>query len=225
MVSYVTCTGLGSEADCLFSCWNISGVAEFEPESGPHSLMNSTQRKVSQLVASWLWLWLCRVWHSIKTNLRQLDSIHNTGLRLSLGAFCTSQVSSLYAETNGAPLSPGRCHAIIWTNAGILLIGPLGTNFSEILNEIDTFSFKKMDLKMSSAKWHPFCLGLNVLMPPYQRLRIWYLFNFRLLRCNLMTITVHVDGPAAFWIRLFADAMGTSLYHVQCGAVIMRSIF
>ena len=29
-------------------------------------------------------------------------------------------------------LSPGRRQAIIWTNDGILLIGPLGTNFSEI---------------------------------------------------------------------------------------------
>ena len=53
--------------------------------------------------------------------------------------------------------------AIICTNAGILLIGPLGTNFSEILIEIQTFSFTKMHLKMSSAIWRPFCLGLNVL--------------------------------------------------------------
>ena len=60
-------------------------------------------------------------------------------------------------------LSPGRRQAIIWTNAGILLVGPLGTNFSEILIEIDTFSFKKMYLKMSSVKWRPFCLGLNML--------------------------------------------------------------
>ena len=58
--------------------------------------------------------------------------------------------------------SPGRRQAIIWTNAGILLIGPLGTNFSELLIEIQTFSFKKMHLKMSSVKWRPFCLGLNV---------------------------------------------------------------
>ena len=49
-------------------------------------------------------------------------------------------------------LSPGRRQAIIWTNAGILLIGTLGTNFSEILGEIYTFSFKKMHLKMSSVK-------------------------------------------------------------------------
>ena len=60
-------------------------------------------------------------------------------------------------------LSPERRQAIIWTNAGILLIGPLGTNFNEILISIQTFSFKKMHLKMSSAKWRPFCLGLNVL--------------------------------------------------------------
>ena len=59
-------------------------------------------------------------------------------------------------------LSPGRRQAIIWTNAGILLIIPWGTNFSEILLGIQAFSFKKMHWKMSSAKWRPFCLGLNV---------------------------------------------------------------
>ena len=48
-------------------------------------------------------------------------------------------------------------------NDGVLLIEPLGTNFSETLIEIHIFSFKKMHLKMSSAKWRPFCLGLNVL--------------------------------------------------------------
>ena len=60
-------------------------------------------------------------------------------------------------------LSPGRRNTIIWTHAGILLIGPWGTNFSEILIGIHIFSFNKIHLKMSSAKWRPFCLGLNVL--------------------------------------------------------------
>ena len=69
--------------------------------------------------------------------------------------------STIIGSDNG--LSPGRRQAIIWTNAGILLIGPLGTNFIEILIGIQTFSFKKMHLKMSSAKWRPVCLGLNVL--------------------------------------------------------------
>ena len=53
-------------------------------------------------------------------------------------------------------LSPGRRQAIIWTIAGTLLIGPLGASFSEILIRIQTFSFKKIHLKMSFAKWRPF---------------------------------------------------------------------
>ena len=68
---------------------------------------------------------------------------------------------TIIGSDNG--LSPGRRQAIIWTNAGILLIGPLGTNFSETLIAIETLLFKKMHLKISSAKWRPFCLVLNVL--------------------------------------------------------------
>ena len=49
------------------------------------------------------------------------------------------------------------------TNDGILLIRTLGTNFSENLSEIHSFSFKKMNWKVSSAKWHLFRLGLNEL--------------------------------------------------------------
>ena len=40
-------------------------------------------------------------------------------------------------------LSPGQHQAIIWTNAGMLSIGPLGTNCSEIFITILTFSVKK----------------------------------------------------------------------------------
>ena len=46
-------------------------------------------------------------------------------------------------------LSPSRRQAIIWTSTGILLIGLLGTNFSEIVIEILTVSLKKMHLKVS----------------------------------------------------------------------------
>ena len=73
---------------------------------------------------------------------------------------CVSDLTSIGSD-NG--LSPGRRQAIIRTKAGLLLIEPLGTNFSEISIEIQIFSFKKMRLKVSSAKRRPFCLGLNVL--------------------------------------------------------------
>ena len=72
---------------------------------------------------------------------------------------CVSKVTIIGSD-NG--LSPDRRQAIILTNAGVLLIGPFRTNFSENLIGIQTFLFKKMPLKISSAKWRPFSLGLNV---------------------------------------------------------------
>ena len=77
---------------------------------------------------------------------------------------CVGKLTNIDSD-NG--LSPGRRQAIIWTNAGILLIRTLaclGTNFSEILGEIHSFSFWKMHLKMASAKWRLFGLGINELM-------------------------------------------------------------
>ena len=68
---------------------------------------------------------------------------------------------SIVGSDNG--LSPGWRQAITWTNAGILLIGTLGINISEILIKIHTFSLKKTHFKMSSGKWRPSCLSLNVL--------------------------------------------------------------
>ena len=67
---------------------------------------------------------------------------------------CVSKLT-IIGSNNG--LSP----AIIRTNAGILLIRTWGINFSEILSQIHTFSFKKMHLKTSSAKLRQFYPGLN----------------------------------------------------------------
>ena len=49
---------------------------------------------------------------------------------------------TIVGSDNG--LSPGQCQAIFWTNADILLIWPLGTNFNEIFIEIHIFSFKNI---------------------------------------------------------------------------------
>ena len=79
---------------------------------------------------------------------------------------------TIIGSDNG--LSPDRRQAVIWTNAGILLIKPLGTNFSEILIGIQTFSFKKLHLKTSSAKWRVFWLGLNELnVPVLNKAFVW----------------------------------------------------
>ena len=93
---------------------------------------------------------------------------------------------TIIASDNG--LSPGRRQAIISTNARILLIGPLGKNFSEISIKIITFSFTKMRLKVSSAKWRPFCLGLNVL-----RQHKWQLCG------NCLTIMILTFEMICYW--------------------------
>ena len=49
---------------------------------------------------------------------------------------CASKLTHISSD-NG--LSPSRLQAIIWTNAGILIIRPLGTNSSEIIIKIHIF--------------------------------------------------------------------------------------
>ena len=74
---------------------------------------------------------------------------------------CVSKLTNIGSDIG---LASGRRQTIIATNADWLLIRILGANFSEILIEIHKFSFKKMYLKMSSAKLQQFWLGLNMLM-------------------------------------------------------------
>ena len=71
---------------------------------------------------------------------------------------------TIIGSDNG--MSPGRHQAIIRTSAGILLSGALGTNSTEILIGVQTFSFKKMHLKMSVCEMasilsRPQCVKLH----------------------------------------------------------------
>ena len=141
-----------------------------------HATINELSRRNKQGAEL---IWRCHltsIGYPIAVTRRSYD--HN-------GISCTGKTASLYwigpsslthwgrvthkcvgkltiiGSDNG--LSPERRQAIIWTYAGILLIGPLETNFSETLIEIQTFSLKKLRLKMSSAKYCSFRLGLSVL--------------------------------------------------------------
>ena len=77
-------------------------------------------------------------------------------------------------------LSPDRCQAIIWTNAWILLIRTLETNFSETLTEIHTCAFKNMYSNMSSGIRRKIC-GINVLKRTQFMLEFSYLDTFQAL--------------------------------------------
>ena len=57
-------------------------------------------------------------------------------------------------------LSHIKYQIIIWSNSGLLLI-PREKYFNGFLIEIKHHPYKKIHLKVSSAKWPPHCLGLN----------------------------------------------------------------
>ena len=98
------------------------------------------------------------------TQMSNPPYIHTTDRSLThrgwVAHLCVNRLTIIGSD-NG--LSSDRRRAIIWTNVVILLIGFLETNFSEILIEIH-FLYRIMHLKMSSGKWWPFCLGLNMLI-------------------------------------------------------------
>ena len=119
---------------------------------------------------------------------------------------------SIIGSDNG--LSPGRRQAIIWTNAGISLIGISGTNFSEILIGIQTFSIKKMHLKTSSAKWRPFCLGLNVLVTQHGGYSTGALLLVGLR--PVIQILCHVLARGwGRWLRYFTEAKAEVKYRAS----------
>ena len=79
--------------------------------------------------------------------------------------------------------SPGRHQAIMWNNAGLLLIEPLGTNFSEISIGIQTFFIQENALEhvvceMASISSRPQCVNIyictyrNLLTPIMHRVSI-----------------------------------------------------
>ena len=110
---------------------------------------------------------------------------------------CASKLSHLWFRQwlvawTAASHYPNQCRNIVnWT----------------ISIEIDTFSCKKMHLKMSSGKWRPFCLDLNVLTTLTHTIVTSFLLNVAdwqslykqpYLASNLEKIVVQVQ---VFFIR------------------------
>ena len=95
------------------------------PSQCCNSFYSNDPKKTQQAPIIPSWNWFNSLWPS--GNLNQQHSIFNSALP-----------SAEYMSVNwvsigsGNGLSPVQCQAITWTNAGLLLIGLLGTNFSEI---------------------------------------------------------------------------------------------
>ena len=66
----------------------------------------------------------------------------------------------------------------------------LGTNFSEILCEIHTFSFKKINLRKSSVQWRSFCLGKQTNKQLKRQSEIAYLPKFPNIMLIVMVMVI-----------------------------------
>ena len=102
-------------------------------------------------------------------------------------------------------LSPIRCQAIIWTNAWLFSIWPLGANFSEILIKLQHFSFTIPHLKMFSAKWLPFCPeGDDLLVHrnnwPFESASYHSLCEINATVLKILFVQWYVNYASLFWI-------------------------
>ena len=137
-------------------------------------------------------------------------------------------VGNLTITGSGNGLWPGRRQAITWPSVGILLIGPLGTNFSEMLIEIHTFSFTKIHLIMSSGKWRPFCLGHNVLrmQGKYSDLgyKVFVLVKFASMLHTKACIWNYVMDFCMTWCLMKctdSTEEGVSFFYINCASPLL----
>ena len=114
---------------------------------------------------------------------------------------------TIIGSDNG--LSPERRQAIIWTNAGILLIWTIGNKLQWNFDRNSKISLKKRHLKMSSAKWRLFCLGLNVLSYRNDNQPTWTASHHRQITdrhrpgCLQWYRLIHCIPTVSSWILLY----------------------
>ena len=127
------------------------------------------------------------------TAIRKSVSLH---LHLNWMALTHCNLVTPYGVKNLGNFGPDsalsliRYRVITWNNRDILLIGPIGTNCSDIPIKLPTLSFKKMHFKRSAAKYQP------------------YLFMPDMLKISLMCIhycehmnDIETCGPLLTWFN------------------------
>ena len=74
---------------------------------------------------------------------------------------CVSKLTIIGSDKG---LSPRRCQAIIWTNGGLSLIGPLGTKPSEILTFIQENAFERVVCELAAILSRPQCVNVSAVL-------------------------------------------------------------
>ena len=145
------------------------------------------------------WIDICLYAVIQKSNNISFSMIHLLTHWGRITHICESKLTIIGSD-NG--LSPERHQFIVWTNAGILIIGNVGTNLNDILGEIHTFSLKKMHLKTSSTKWWPLCLDLNVLTLPASDWRYYVQDNCHVISNRVRRLIIRYLKILKAWGRL-----------------------
>ena len=119
---------------------------------------------------------------------------------------------TITGSTNG--LSPGRCKAIIWTSAGLLVIAPVRTYLSEIWIQIQQLLLRELSLKMASIKWIK-----SLLMRRWFGMHLWFIYfvpigwsGFKVL-CYLRRI----DMNTGLYPTILCNNVQLSLYYWSHG--------
>ena len=118
----------------IISHWKLWGVINYPR---PYLKRGSWSHQWHE-VLNWKYISICILINETRGSVLSIARYNPHWGRVT--HICVSKLNIICSD-NG--LSPGRRQAIIWTNAGMLLIGSLGTNFIEILIEILTFPSRK----------------------------------------------------------------------------------
>ena len=149
-----------------FMCWCIASFVRMDTLHGCCNLPNGELMKCKQILYT---LHMVMAWRQQGINVLNVDRSRPRFHLTHSGRVTHPGVSTLNVIVSDNGLSPGRPKTIIITNTGIFLVWPLGTNANVMWIKIDQFAFTKMHLKMSCAKWRPFCLGHNMLLDVIQQ--------------------------------------------------------
>ena len=137
-------------------------------------------------------------------------SLHNIVLTHS-GRVMHICISKLTIIGSDNCLLPGQHQAIIWTCVGIVLIGPLGTNFNAIWTvKIHTFSIKKKHLNVLSGKWQPFCLSFNMLIHGGLN-KITVILQTFIMSAKWWLFCSFFEMQFPYWTGLYFDSNSTYL--------------
>ena len=131
------------------------------------------------LSCTWiLFLLECHIWkesHSPKINNR-ISIIHNLAKNIFIMGSCTTKIIKHDRWRQKSWSTLFKAITVVYStsshhlnyNKVLLKTGCLGTNFIESCTPMQIFSFEIM----LSAKWRPFCSGLNISTPKTESLRV-----------------------------------------------------